>query len=119
MSDSDKTAVAAHLYVTMRRVANRVIDVEWMSKNEEYAKAILSLARQQGAEDLTHYADLYEGLMFGGGGTAATAVAAAPVAVTPKPMAPEPPPKPRYEEPTDDDDGGGSPPPSRYVGSLR
>ncbi|HSH98785.1 MAG: hypothetical protein ACAH07_02770 [Methylophilaceae bacterium] len=118
MSDSDKTAVAAHLYVTMRRVANRVIDVEWMSKNEEYARAILSLARQQGAEDLTHYADLYEGLMFGGGATAQSApVVAAPVAVTPK--APEPPAtKPRYEEPSDDDDGG-SPPPSRYVGSLR
>ncbi len=116
MSDSDKTAVAAHLYVTMRRVANRVIDVEWMSKNEEYAKEILSLARQQGAEDLTHYADLYEGLMFGRG---SAGVATAPVAVAPKPITPEPPPKPRYEEPTDDDDGGGPPPPSRYVGSLR
>jgi len=118
MSDSDKTAVAAHLYVTMRRVANRVIDVEWMSKNEEYAREILSLARQQGAEDLTHYADLYEGLMFGRASSSSSSVAAAPVVAAPKPIvAPEPPPKPRYEGPNDDDDG--SPPPSRYIGSLR
>ena len=65
MSETEKTAIAAHLYVSMRRLANRVIDIEWMGKNEDYARAIIELARQQGADELTKYADRYEELMSG------------------------------------------------------
>ena len=43
MADTEKTAIAAHLYVSLRRVANRVIDIEWMAQNEEYARAIIKL----------------------------------------------------------------------------
>jgi hypothetical protein len=117
MSDPDKTAVAAHLYVTMRRIANRVIDVEWMSKNEEYAREVLSLARQQGVEDLSRYADLYESLIYGRTVKTTIAPSAPPPASVSKPKVQEPVVRPKYEEPNDDDDG--APPPSRYVGSLR
>ena len=65
MTEAEKTAIAAHLYVTLRRSANRVIDVEWMGKNEEYAREIIQLARQQGSDDLRHYADRYAALMTG------------------------------------------------------
>ncbi len=65
MSESDKTAIAAHLYITLRRTANRVIDVEWLAKNDEYAKEVIRLARQAGSDELAHYAGLYEELVFG------------------------------------------------------
>ncbi|HZV97557.1 MAG TPA: hypothetical protein VFF74_01070 [Methylophilaceae bacterium] len=65
MSESEKTAIAAHLYVTLRRKLNRVIDVEWLVKNEEYARAVIGMARQNGLEELAHYADRMEELIFG------------------------------------------------------
>jgi hypothetical protein len=85
MSDAEKTAVAAHLYVTLRRNANRVIDVEWMGKNEEYAKEILRLCRSLGFDDLTKYADRYEELML----SKPAAAPLPPPVAAPAPAAPE------------------------------
>jgi hypothetical protein len=65
MVASEKTAIAAHLYVTLRRVANRVIDIEWMAQNEEYARAIIKLAVEQGNEELARQALRYQALLDG------------------------------------------------------
>lgn len=65
MSESEKLSIAAHLYVTLRRKLNRVIDVEWMLHNEAYAREIIRIGRQQGMEELAHYADRMEELIFG------------------------------------------------------
>jgi hypothetical protein len=65
MNESDRKSIAALLYVTLRRTANRVIDVEWLGKNEDYAREVIQLARQHGTHELAHYADRYEALVFG------------------------------------------------------
>ena len=65
MSESEKTAVAAHLYITLRRKLNRVIDVEWLVKNEDYAREVIGMARQPGLDEVAHYADRMEELIFG------------------------------------------------------
>lgn len=44
MLDSEKLAIAAHLHVTMRRKIGRVIDVEWVVRNEEYAREVIRIA---------------------------------------------------------------------------
>lgn len=80
MADSEKTAIAAHLYVSLRRVANRVIDIEWMAQNEEYARAIIKLAVEQGNDELARQALRYQSLLNGD----ARAEAAAPSADTVK-----------------------------------
>jgi hypothetical protein len=112
MTEAEKTGIAAHLYVTLRRSANRVIDVEWMSKNEEYAREVINLARQQGSEELKHYADRYEELTFG---------PATPVAPVVKPAVVETTHDvgnmPVFEESVEDDDLPSTA--SRYIGALR
>lgn len=65
MADTEKTAIAAHLYVALRRVANRVIDIEWMAHNEEYARAIIKFAVEQGNEELARQALRYQALLDG------------------------------------------------------
>ncbi|MCB4810394.1 hypothetical protein LG204_03575 [Methylovorus menthalis] len=65
MADTEKTAIAAHLYVALRRVANRVIDIEWMAQNEEYARAIIKFAVEQGNEELARQALRYQALLDG------------------------------------------------------
>ncbi len=119
MSESDKTAIAAHLYITLRRTANRVIDVDWLAKNDEYAKEVIRLARQQGSDELTHYADLYEEQIIGK--PVMEKVAPAPVAAPAKPPMSE-----RAmllaeaaaeESESDEDEDIGDP--SRYIGHLR
>lgn len=62
---AEKTAIAAHLYITLRRKLNRVIDVEWLVKNEDYACEVIGMARQPGLEEVAHYADRMEELIFG------------------------------------------------------
>lgn len=112
MTEAEKTGIAAHLYVTLRRSANRVIDVEWLSKNEEYAREVIHLARQQGSEELKHYADRYEELTFG---------PSTPVAPIAKPAVVETTHDvgnvPIFEEPAEDDDLPSTA--SRYIGALR
>ena len=69
MSDRDnaaeKTAIAAHLYITLRRKLNRVIDVEWLAQNEEYAREIIAISRKPGMEEVTRYVDRLEEIIFG------------------------------------------------------
>lgn len=62
---AEKTATAAHLYITLRRKLNRVIDVEWLVKNEDYAREVIGMARQPGLEEVVRYADRMEELIFG------------------------------------------------------
>jgi hypothetical protein len=113
MTDAEKTGIAAHLYVSLRRSANRVIDVEWMSRNEEYAREVIQLARQQGSDELKHYADRYEELMLG---------TAAPVPV-PTPLKPavvetrsDIGNMPVFDEAAEEDMPSTA---SRYIGALR
>lgn len=64
-SAAEKTAIAAHLYITLRRKLNRVIDVEWLVRNGDYAREIITLARKCGLEELSTYNNRLEELMFG------------------------------------------------------
>lgn len=64
-STAEKTAIAAHLYIAMRRKFNRVIDVEWLVRNEEYAREIISLGKRPGLEDLLSHINRLEELVFG------------------------------------------------------
>lgn len=111
MTEAEKTGIAAHLYVTLRRSANRVIDVEWMSKNEEYAREVIHLARQQDSEEVKHYADRYEELMFGVPTPAAPVIKPAVVETTTDVAN-----MPVFEEPAEEDLPSTA---SRYIGALR
>lgn len=64
-STAEKTAIAAHLYIAMRRKFNRVIDVEWLARNEDYAREIIALAKRPGLEELALHVDRLEELVFG------------------------------------------------------
>jgi len=75
-STAEKTALAAHLYIAMRRKFNRVIDVEWLARNEDYAREIITLAKRPGLEDLAPHISRLEELVFG----KSAAVDAEPVA---------------------------------------
>lgn len=44
MTDSDKLAIAAHMYVLLRRATGRVLDVEWLVRDRIYAREIVQLA---------------------------------------------------------------------------
>lgn len=63
-SESDLVAIAAHLHVQLRRRTGRVIDVEWIVANAEYANAIVSLAKAsattEGAPELAVWATRFE-----------------------------------------------------------
>lgn len=78
MSDNEKFAIAARLYVQLRRKVNRSIDTVWMVHSNEYAREILRIARAEADADLQQLANHFEALMTGtvpsplaaGGGTA-------------------------------------------------
>lgn len=57
MSPSDRIAIAAHLHVLLRRKLGRITDTEWMASNDEYARSIVQLCREQRDEDLQTWAD--------------------------------------------------------------
>ena len=65
MNDTEIMPIAAHIYVTLRRKLNRVIDVEWMLRNQDYAREVIQIARKPGVEELAHYVDRIEALIFG------------------------------------------------------
>lgn len=48
--ETEKTAIAARMYIALRREAKRSIDIEWLLKNTEYAREVISLAKQQSGE---------------------------------------------------------------------
>jgi len=62
---AEKTAIAAHLYIALRRKINRVVDVEWLVRNEDYAREIITLGRRPGLEELTSHVNRLEELVFG------------------------------------------------------
>ncbi|HYG31650.1 MAG TPA: hypothetical protein VD810_01565 [Methylophilaceae bacterium] len=62
---AEKTAIAAHLYIALRRKINRVIDVEWLIRNEDYAREIITLGRRPGLEELSAHINRLEELVFG------------------------------------------------------
>lgn len=107
MSESEKLSIAAHLYVTFRRKLNRVIDVEWLLHNGDYAKEVIRIARQQGMEELAHYADRMEELIFG---------KVAPPLAQPMPITPEVMREMPSEDELEEDDAANA---SRYIGTLR
>jgi hypothetical protein len=77
MSDSDKLAVAAHLYVLLRRATGRVTDVEWLVRDRPYAREIIQLAMAQpGQPELQRWARKLEAAL---GLTPAAASSAAPL----------------------------------------
>ncbi|MFM7330213.1 MAG: hypothetical protein ACKO1L_00880 [Brachymonas sp.] len=63
-SESDLTALAAHLHVQLRRRTGRVTDVEWMVLNGEYAHMVIHLAKAtattEGAPELAIWAGRFE-----------------------------------------------------------
>ena len=44
MLNNDRLAVAAHLHNALRRKLGRITDVEWMARNDAYAREIVRLA---------------------------------------------------------------------------
>lgn len=116
MSDSDKAAVAALISVILRRKANRVIDIKWLVKNQEYAREIILLSRQQNQHDLNEYANRLEKLMF-------SASSAIPATSTPHDVADdtEKLPAQRWDATESEDaaEANTSLASSKYVGSLR
>ena len=64
LSESDLVAIGAHLHVHLRRKTGRVIDVDWLVSNTEYADVIIALAKAnaatQGAPELEIWATRFE-----------------------------------------------------------
>ncbi len=65
MGESSKLVIAGLISTALRRKINRVIDVEWMMNNAEYAKEVIRISRQIGIDELSRYADRMEELVMG------------------------------------------------------
>ncbi len=53
-------ALAGRIHVLLRREHNRIIDVEWMCADENYAKEVIRLARSAGSDELQALAERIE-----------------------------------------------------------
>lgn len=53
-------AVVGRVYVMLRRETNRMIDVEWTIVNADYAREVISLARNTEVVELAELADRIE-----------------------------------------------------------
>lgn len=60
MSDVETFAIAARLHVVMRRTSGRVTDVEWMTRNRDYAREVVHAAREHGGAELLDLAGKFE-----------------------------------------------------------
>jgi Ser/Thr protein kinase RdoA (MazF antagonist) len=47
MMNNDRLAVAAHLHTALRRRTGRITDVEWLARDDTYAREVLRLAQAQ------------------------------------------------------------------------
>ena len=65
MSETEMLGISTHLYVRLRKCANRVIDVVWMQRNPEYAREILQVARTVRDPEIQSLADRLEELITG------------------------------------------------------
>ncbi len=63
MSESEKFALATHVYVRLRRANGRVVDAVWMAHNEDYAREIIGIARGVTDAELQSLCDRFEALM--------------------------------------------------------
>ncbi len=55
-SDTVLYGLLGRIHLLMRRVANRITDVEYMRTNKDYAREIVRLARETGHEELADLA---------------------------------------------------------------
>ncbi len=55
--NAEAFAIATQMYVRLRRVSSRVIDVMYLVNNKEYAKHIIEIALETSDEELAHYVD--------------------------------------------------------------
>jgi hypothetical protein len=53
-------SVAGRVYVLLRRETNRMIDVEWVSVDANYAREVIHLARATGLPELLELSDRIE-----------------------------------------------------------
>ncbi len=60
MPEMETFAIAARLHVVLRRAHGRVTDVEWMTRNREYAREVIRLAREHADAELRDLADKLE-----------------------------------------------------------
>jgi hypothetical protein len=97
MVESEKFALAARLYVLVKRKTGRSIDAAHVINNKDYAKEVISTAREAHDPDLDALLDRFEKELFGKIAPRAAAAPAAAAGDTPK------------------DD----PPSGKYVGMLR
>jgi hypothetical protein len=65
MTENEKFAIAAHLYVLLRRKIGRVIDTVWMVQNTEYAQEVLRIAHGHADAEIEKLARRFETLMLG------------------------------------------------------
>lgn len=63
MTDNEKLfAITGRLHVILRREQNRIIDVEWISVNADYAREVLRLARAAESQELYELSEQVEEL---------------------------------------------------------
>ena len=79
MSDSERFALAARLYSSLKRSTGRVIDVLWLLQNEPYALEVIRLARAADVERV-ELAQRFEALLRGERRSASTTVQGAAAA---------------------------------------
>jgi len=85
MSDTELTAVASRIHVLMRRTANRITDILWMTANADYAREILRLARATRDAELTALAARFEQIAKTSGIAAMQTLHEAPATPAPDP----------------------------------
>lgn len=55
--NAEAFAIATQMYVRLRRVSSRVIDVMYLVHNKDYAKHIIEIALATSDQELAHYVD--------------------------------------------------------------
>jgi len=60
MTEVETFAIAARLHVVIRRTLGRVTDVEWMTKNRDYALEVVRVAREADNAEMRDLATKFE-----------------------------------------------------------
>jgi hypothetical protein len=63
MAESERIGLASHLSVKLRRTHRRVVDVTWMEQNDEYAREILRIARDDPDPETVKIVQRFEELL--------------------------------------------------------
>ena len=105
MLEMETFAIAARLHVVMRRALGRVTDVDWMTRNRDYAREVIRLARGHTDAELLGLADKFEAILASQSSAEPAPLRAVPQAsketrerreTTGAPAVHVPPPAPRY-----------------------